>query len=194
MAIEGQRRTDEQLLQTVVEGLGELFARVLLGERQVRRHLAQLSRPPFEFDRAFPQRSVAVSKRHFSQLAVGDIDGRAYVTIERTVSPVSRHTHGHGPAVFAVRATKTMLHLERLALIEGRHINVSAPLDVVGMKELYPSMSWRLIRRPAGEIEPGLIHVSDLLVDVRHPDHHRSRIRDEAEAFLTLTRGLPGRK
>ena len=66
VAIEGQRRTDEQLLQTVVEGLGELLARVLLGERQVRRHLAQLSRPPFEFDRAFPQRSVAVSKRHFT--------------------------------------------------------------------------------------------------------------------------------
>ena len=31
-------------------------------------------------------------------------------------------------------ATKTMLHLERLALIEGLHICVSASLDVVGMK------------------------------------------------------------
>ena len=118
-----------------MERLGQLFARTLLGERQVRRHLAQLSRPSFQFDRPLLQRRVALEKRHFDQLAVGDVDGRADVTNKRTVSPVSRHTHGHGPAIFAVVATKTMLHLKRLALIEGLHIDVSASLDVVGVNE-----------------------------------------------------------
>ena len=52
VSLEVQGRADEQLLETIVQRLGELFARVLLGERQVGRQPAQLSRPVFQFDRA----------------------------------------------------------------------------------------------------------------------------------------------
>src|SRR5262245_64224392 len=56
LLIEVQRRDEQQLLETVVECFGELFARVLLGERQVRGELAQLSGPAFQFDRSFLKR------------------------------------------------------------------------------------------------------------------------------------------
>ena len=52
ISTEVQRRTDQQLLEAVVDRLGELFARVLLGQRQVRRQLAELSRPLFQFGRS----------------------------------------------------------------------------------------------------------------------------------------------
>ena len=55
VSIEVHRRADEQLLETVVERLGELFARVLLGERQVGRQTAQLSRAVFQFDGSLPK-------------------------------------------------------------------------------------------------------------------------------------------
>ena len=66
LVIEIQRREDQQLLETVVERLGELFARPLLGERQVRRELTQLRRPVLQFDRPF-------AKRGGDPPAVGDV-------------------------------------------------------------------------------------------------------------------------
>ena len=174
-----------------MEGLGQFFACPLFGERQVRRHATQLNRPPFEFDRPLLERRVALEQRRIDQFAVGDVDSRAGVTNERTVASVSRHTLGHGPAILAVVATKAVLHQKRLALIEGGLIHVPAPLDIVGINESDPAVTRHLVRRPAGEVEPGLIHVRDLLADIRHPDHHRRRVGDAAEAVLAFARGLP---
>ena len=56
----------QQLLETVVKRLGELFARVLLGERQVGRQPAQLRRPVFQFD-------GSLLKGRLRPLAFGDV-------------------------------------------------------------------------------------------------------------------------
>ena len=63
LSIEGHRRADQQLLEAVVERVGELFARVLLGERQVGRHLAQLGRPAFQFGGSLLKRRPAARLR-----------------------------------------------------------------------------------------------------------------------------------
>ena len=52
LLIEVQCGDDQQLLESVVQRLGDLLTRVLLGERQVRRHPAQLRGPVFQFDGA----------------------------------------------------------------------------------------------------------------------------------------------
>ena len=74
--LEVQDRADEQLLETVVERLGELFARVLLSQRQVGRQPAQLSRPLFQFDRAFQLalRVTARLQRLLGPPARGDVE------------------------------------------------------------------------------------------------------------------------
>ena len=58
-------------------------------------------------------------KRLFGQLPLGDVDGRANVTGKRPVHVVSRHTHCHHPAIFAVVAAEPILHLKRLTLLKG---------------------------------------------------------------------------
>ena len=66
LLFEVQRHDDQELLEPVVQRPGDLLARMVLGERQVPRHLTQLRRPVFQFGRA-------LLKGHCGTLAFGDI-------------------------------------------------------------------------------------------------------------------------
>ena len=66
LLFEVQRHDDQELLEPVVQRPGDLLARMVLGERQVPRHLAQLRRPVFQFGRA-------LLKGHCGTLAFGDV-------------------------------------------------------------------------------------------------------------------------
>jgi len=65
LLIEIEGGDDQQLLQPVVQRSGDMFARVLLGQGQVRRHPAQLRRPILQFRRA-------LLKRRRGALAIGE--------------------------------------------------------------------------------------------------------------------------
>ena len=131
-------------------------------------------------------------KRLFGQLPLGDVDGRANVTSKRPVHVVSRHTRCHHPAIFAVVAAEPMLHLKRLTPLEGLLVQLAASLRFVRVEDVCPSMSQHRIQWPSRVIEPGLIEIRDLFLGARHPDHDRSGIRDEAEAFLAFAQRLFG--
>src|SRR4029434_9871966 len=97
-----------------------------------------------------------------------------------------------------------MLHLKGLTLLEGVLVHLAASLRFVWVEDLYPSLSQHRIQWPSRVIEPDLIEIRDLFLGARHPDHDRSGIRDEAEAFFAFAqrlfsqgaldqiRGLPG--
>jgi hypothetical protein len=77
---EMQRHDDQELLEAIVKRPGHLVARLVLGERQVPRHLPQLRRPVFQFGRAFLE-----GRR--GTLAVGDVGDER----ERAPAASSRH-------------------------------------------------------------------------------------------------------
>ena len=52
MYVEVQRHDDQELLKAIVQRLRDLLAGVVLGQRQVPRHSAQLLGPVFQFVRA----------------------------------------------------------------------------------------------------------------------------------------------
>ncbi len=116
---------------------------------------------PFFFMR-FDQFLTDRGKRLFGQLPFGDVGRRANVTDKRPAHVVSRHTHCHHPAIFAVVTAKPMLHLKRLALLESVLVHIAASLHLVYVERLYPSMSQRRIQPPSGVIEPRLIEIRDL--------------------------------
>jgi len=58
LLIEVERHDEQQLLESVVQRPCDLLARVVLGKRQVPRHLAQLRRPVLQFRRALLQRRL----------------------------------------------------------------------------------------------------------------------------------------
>ena len=66
LLVEVQRDDDQELLEPVVQRPGDLLARLVLGERQVPRHLTQLRRPVFQFGRA-------LLKGHGGTLAFSDV-------------------------------------------------------------------------------------------------------------------------
>src|SRR5262249_4792446 len=70
------RRTEQRLLEAVVEHLGETLARTLLGERQFGREPTQLYRPPLELSRSLLQRGVAFSERALCLVAHGDVGNK----------------------------------------------------------------------------------------------------------------------
>src|SRR5215471_4127214 len=58
LTIEIEGGTHQQLLETVVQCLGQLFPRMLFRERKVGRQLTQLDRALLQFDRTFLQRRL----------------------------------------------------------------------------------------------------------------------------------------
>ena len=53
LLIEIQRHDEQQLLESVVQRPCDLLARIVLGQRQIPRHLTQLCRSVFQLRRAF---------------------------------------------------------------------------------------------------------------------------------------------
>ena len=86
-----------------------------------------------------------------------------------------------------------MLHLKDLPLLECLLVHRPASFRIVRVEDLEPSMSQRGVQWQPGVIEPGLIEIRDLFLGVRHPDHDRSGIRDETEAFFAFPQGLFGK-
>ena len=80
LLLEVQGDDDQELLEPVVQRPGDLLARMVLGERQVPRHPAQLRRPVFQFGRA-------LLKGHRGTLAFGDVGH------ERECAPAARRRH-----------------------------------------------------------------------------------------------------
>jgi hypothetical protein len=83
-----------------------------------------------------------------------------------------------------------MLHLKRLALLEGRPVYLAASLRFVRVEDVRPYLSQHRIQWPSRVIEPGLIEIRDLFLGARHPDHDRSAICDEAEALFAVAQAL----
>jgi hypothetical protein len=128
-------------------------------------------------------------KRLFGQLPFGDVDGRTNVTSKRPVDVVARHARCHHPAIFAVVVAESMLQLKDLPLLEGLLVHRAASLRVVRVEDRCPSLSQHRLQWQSGVIEPGLIEIRDLFLGARHPDHDRSGVGDEAEAFLRFPAG-----
>src|SRR5215472_3284183 len=63
LQLEMHRGADQQLLQSVMERLGELLSRMLLSEREIRRHLTQLRRAVLQFERSFVERVLGALPR-----------------------------------------------------------------------------------------------------------------------------------
>jgi hypothetical protein len=68
------------------------------------------------------------------------------------------------PAVLPVLPLLAVFQLERLAHLERRRVLRDAPLAVVGMDRLVPSVALLLIERPTDEHEPAAVEVGDRVV------------------------------
>jgi hypothetical protein len=104
-----------------VKGLGEPFARPLLGERQVRRQLAQLRRAPLQFDRAFLKRradtpalrNVRDERDRLSTIGCGDVIQTDFDRKRRSVPPFTDEVdvRAHRPGTGRAEIGRPMPHV-----------------------------------------------------------------------------------
>src|SRR4029079_7927580 len=80
---------------------------------------------------------------------------------------------------------------KRLALVERAAIGVQAALEVLGVHVVGPAVAELLRHRAADEVEPRLVEPGAELVGAAHPDQHRRRVGDLAEAPLALFGDVP---
>src|ERR1700691_3048975 len=103
--------------------------------------IVQLARDPASFFlMCFNQPSAHRGKSLFCELAIRDIDTRAYVSGKRTVGVESRHNAIEEPAIFAVMPPEPILHVERLTRIESLAVAIQTPGHVFWVDPFCPAV------------------------------------------------------
>src|SRR5215470_9074654 len=119
-------------------------------------------------------------------LAVCNINANPDVPRKGPILIKSWHADIENPAILSPVMTQPILHLELLSLIKRLSIGIEAPLQVVGMNALRPTVSKLLFQRSSGEIQPRLVEVVAELIVARHPDQHRSGICNQPETLFAF--------
>ena len=123
-------------------------------------------------------------------LALGDVNARADVALETALGGVARDALARKPSINSVAVALAVVHLERLAGIEGLCVDVHAAGQVVGMDAFGPAVAEFLLERAAGEVQPGLVEISAEFVHAAHPDQHGCGIGHAPEARFTFAQRL----
>src|SRR5262249_51406321 len=130
-----------------------------------------------------------IGKCLMGEFLIRDVDGRADVTRKGPVRVESGHAAVQDPSVFPVISSEPILLPEQLTSINGIRVSRVASLQILGVDALSPVTCELLLSGSPCKFQPSLIDEGATIVGVSHPDHDRSRICDEAEAFLALTHG-----
>src|SRR5262245_14433275 len=129
-----------------------------------------------------PRQLLALAR--FSLLALGDVYARADVAEKAAAGRVSRDAMIQYPAVLAVMTPQTVLHLKRLPRIAGRVKGFQATVVILRVNTFRPAVAQLLFHSASGEFEPRFVEESAEFVRPGHPDHDRSRVRQNTELFL----------
>src|SRR5215469_15663943 len=140
----------------------------------------------------FNQSATHGSEGFLGLLALGDIETRADVTGKGAVRLEPRHPYVENPSVFSVVSANPILHLEGPAPIKSFHVSGQAGFRILRVNTFCPAASQFCFKRAAGELQPGLIDVIAQLVGAGHPDHHWSRVGNQAKALFALPHGILG--
>src|SRR6516165_7177448 len=97
-------------------------------------------------------------------LAVGNINTNPDVTRKRPILIKSWYADVKNPAILSVVMTQPILHFELLSPIKRLCIDVEAPLQVVRVNTLRPTVSKLLLHGSSGEIQPRLVEVVAKLI------------------------------
>jgi hypothetical protein len=157
-----------------VQRAGDLFARVVLGQRQVPRHLAQLRRPVFELGGALLQRRRGT-------LPVGDVgrerDGPAAA---RRGNVIQAHFDRKGRAVLPfTNQLKTASHWARTRCSEVIGPMCDVPAADRGRQQPLDRGADQLTRRPAEHRFEGTIGHHDRPMPVDQDDALRCGFQQE---------------
>src|SRR5262249_15104122 len=116
--------------------------------------------------------------------ALGDVYARADVAEKVAAGRESRDAMIQQPAVLAVMAPQTVLHLKWFSRFEGRDIDFQAALVILWVNTFRPAVAQFLFHRASSEVEPVFVEESAEFVHSGHPDHDRRRVRQNTELFL----------
>src|SRR5690348_14309701 len=115
----------------------------------------------------------------FSLYTLGNVDAASDEPEKASVVVAIRNAPIQDPAVHSVVALEPILHLERHSLIEIGDVDVEAPCEVIGMHSLRPAVAGLLGKGSSRELQPGVVEVVALLVDIGAPDHHRRVLHEQ---------------
>jgi hypothetical protein len=126
--------------------------------------VVQFSRDPGAFSLLrldeFP---AHVGKSVFGELAISDVDARAYVASKGAIFMKPWHPDVEHPAILSIVSPQTAFFPKGLTLIEPPTINIMTLLVVLGMNN-FGQPILKIGLREACEVQPKLIEISGLFI------------------------------
>src|SRR5262249_51967467 len=124
--------------------------------------------------------------------ALSDVYARADVAEKVAAGRESRDAMIQYPAVLAVIAPQTILHLKWLPRLEGRGVDFQAAVVILRVNTFRPSIAQFFFHRASSEVEPWFVEESAEFVLTGSPDHNRRRVRQNTEPLFTIAEFLFG--
>src|SRR5215468_6348246 len=112
------------------------------------------------------------SKSVLGQLAIGDVQARSDVASEIAVWIESWYSGVEDPTVLSIITPETVFHRKRLTLIKRPRIDFQAALQIFWVYSFRPAVSQFSLKRPARELQEGLIDIAAKPVGPGRPDHY----------------------
>src|SRR5215813_729378 len=131
-------------------------------------------------------------QRTLCSFGLGDVNGSTDVADEIAIGFKARHPMIQHPTIFTVISPQTVFHRELSPHVEGIDVDLKTAVKIVRVNPLCPAIAKLLLQGPAGKVEPALVEKGAGLVRVRHPDHHRRRIRHGVKASFALPQRFVG--
>src|SRR5215813_11173753 len=134
----------------------------------------------------------ARAQRFLGSILLGDVYASADLTKKVAAARESRDAMIQYPAVLAVIAPQTILHLKWFPRLEARDIYFQAAIVILRMNTLCPPVTQFLFYHASGEVEPRFVEECAESVRPGDPDHDRRRVRQNTELFLARAQRLFG--
>ena len=147
---------------------------------QAHHHLEVVSNPVIYFR----EKGLLLDERVFGMLlgtlAVGDVEARGEVALER---PVLGEGAGvvQQPAIGTVMAAQAKLDGVWRARCKGLFDQRRVPVEIVRMQATPPAMTELVVAGPAGEVEPAFVVMDRPALGIGAPHHQRHEIREATE-------------
>src|SRR5262245_35713549 len=133
-----------------------------------------------------------VLQRPLRLFGLGDVNGNTDVADKIAIGLKARYPMIQQPTIFTVISPQAVFHRELSPHVEGIDVALETAVQILRVNSLCPTIAKFLLQGPAGKVEPALVEKGAGLVRVRHPDHHRRRIRHGVKASFALPQRFVG--
>ena len=161
----------ENLLEAIMENLGQPLSLALLGNHQFR------GNPPKLFGSLLEFFDIGASAEPFQNLAVRTAHGLAA---------------DQPPAIDAIGAAQTAFQRVGCLVLRRTLPGLPRALLVIGVERSVPAMAVAFLQRQPGVIHPFLIEINVPTIRPGGPDDLRHGLRQSAELLLALAQRLLG--